>query len=111
MRQERSVCITFTLTRKQKGTTMKRFLPLAGAAALAIGVLAGCGAPPVDPGTQHTEAPVGGTTDPKQGWVRVWTPESTESYLYKRCDGTTLVYWPKDYRAGVAVVPNSPECK
>ena len=50
-------------------------------------------------------------TDPRKGVVRVF-PDNNVPSFYKRCDGTTLIYWFEgDRRGGLAAVPDSPECK
>lgn len=69
----------------------------AGVAVLAVG-LAGC----------QASGGGGGPTegDPREGVVKV---EGTD--VRKVCDGTTLVYYRRDHRGGVAVVPDAPECQ
>lgn len=54
----------------------------------------------------------GGASDnPKEGVVRVF-PDNNVFSFYKRCDGTTLIYWFEgDRRGGLTAVPDSPECK
>lgn len=48
-------------------------------------------------------------TDPRDGWVLV--DETDYDYLWKTCDGTTLVYKINIERGGgIAVVPDSPVC-
>jgi len=48
---------------------------------------------------------------PKEGVVRVF-PDNNVPSFYKRCDGTTLIYWFEgDRRGGLTAVPDSPECK
>ena len=47
----------------------------------------------------------------KRGVVRVF-PDNNVFSFYKRCDGTTLIYWFEgDRRGGLTAVPDSPECK
>ena len=49
--------------------------------------------------------------NPKEGVVRVF-PDNNVFSFYKRCDGTTLIYWFEgDRRGGLTAVPDSPECK
>mgnify|MGYP000430693412 FL=1 len=49
--------------------------------------------------------------NPKEGVVRVF-PDNNVPSFYKRCDGTTLIYWFEgDRRGGLTAVPDSPECK
>lgn len=49
--------------------------------------------------------------NPKEGIVRVF-PDNNVPSFYKRCDGTTLIYWLEgDRRGGLTAVPDSPECK
>lgn len=44
--------------------------------------------------------------DPKDREVRVFN----DARLFKRCDGTTLVYRDRD-TGGISAIPNSPECE
>lgn len=46
-------------------------------------------------------------TDPRAGVVRVWEGQS----VFKRCDGTTLVYWGSSRGNAPGPVPDSPECR
>lgn len=49
--------------------------------------------------------------NPKEGVVGVF-PDNNVFSFYKRCDGTTLIYWFEgDRRGGLTAVPDSPECK
>ena len=61
-------------------------------------------------GSSATNANPKATTDPRAGFVDVWTNES-DYYITKRCDGTTLVYQSAVHGGySIAVVPQSPEC-
>lgn len=49
-------------------------------------------------------------TDPKVGWVHVFTDPKDVS-VHKKCDGSTLVYVMYEYRSGgLTAIANSPEC-
>ncbi len=71
------------------------------AIAFACMVMASCGASP-----RETQV-----NNPREGIVRVF-PDNNVPSFYKRCDGTTLIYWFEgDRRGGLTAVPDSPECK
>ena len=66
-----------------------------------------CGAVACDDPFQRGDA----SDNPKEGVVRVF-PDNNVFSFYKRCDGTTLIYWFEgDRRGGLTAVPDSPECK
>lgn len=64
---------------------------------------AGCAENTPPQTTNPTNSP---TTDPRSEWVLVNTG-GNYSNIYKRCDGSTLLY---QSRGGLAVIPDSPEC-
>lgn len=77
------------------------------AAFLAVFFVFTCGAVACDDPFQRGDA----SDNPKEGVVKVF-PDNNVPSFYKRCDGTTLIYWFEgDRRGGLAAVPDSPECK
>lgn len=71
---------------------------------LALLLLTGCGE---DADTESEKTEYKENTDPTQGKVRVYGDNVYDFIVWKRCDGTTLVY----FGDSGGVVPNSPECK
>ena len=65
---------------------------------------AGCAVNTPPQTTNPTNSP---TTDPRSEWVLVNKGANNYSSIYKRCDGSTLLY---QHGGGLAAVPNSPEC-
>ncbi len=71
-------------------------------------VLAACGSEDSGSGLAQT------ADNPRDGWVAlpsVPLANDTDIEIWKRCDGTTLVYVSDGaYAGGIATVPDSPEC-
>ena len=68
--------------------------------------------------TEETQVTVA-NTDPRNGWVEVFIGagnqrEDKPQNIFKRCDGTTLVYiadgFYTDVADGITVIADSPEC-
>jgi hypothetical protein len=98
-----NIIVFYSLERNED---VMRRLVLSSVAAATLALVAGCG---TMSSSQSSEPPP--NTDPTKDWVQVWDTGNTgQQRLWKRCDGTTLIYWDRDYRAGVAAIANSPEC-
>ncbi len=55
-------------------------------------------------------------TNPQDGWVLVDSSDGRNRIIYKRCDGTVLLYrydrgYGRTSASGLAVVADSPECQ
>lgn len=71
-----------------------------------VALLASCG--PAQSSSEETRPEQ--NTDPKVGWVHVFTDPKDVS-VHKKCDGSTLVYVMYEYRSGgLTAIANSPEC-
>lgn len=90
---------------------MKKLISIAALTASASILLTGCGGLAIDAG--ETESPdevqVQDAPTPQNDWVKVFD-RVDGMVILKRCDGTTLVYRMNDYRGGITVIPDSPEC-
>ena len=79
-----------------------------------VACLAGCGdGSMIDTAATPTSTQVASATrSPKTGWVVVYQGQGNSPSVYKRCDGTTLMYVAYGYHSGgISVVANSPECQ
>lgn len=71
-----------------------------------VALLASCG--PAQSSSEETRPER--NTDPKVGWVHVFTGPKDVN-VHKKCDGSTLVYVMYEYRSGgLTAIANSPEC-
>lgn len=81
---------------------------IAGAIA-SVALLASCD--PAQSSSSEETRSERNTTDPKVGWVHVFT-DPHGGKVYKKCDGDTLLYVMYEYRrGGLTAIANSPECR
>jgi len=84
------------------------------ASAVVIGLtscLVACGS--LIPSNPSSHADTSGTTDSRKGWVAMWGGEKTPAgdYMYKRCDGSTLIIKSSASQTDSGIVANSDECR
>lgn len=85
----------------------RKLLGLIASSIAGVVLLASCG--PAQTSSSEETRPEQ-NTDPKVGWVYVFTDPQCGK-VYKKCDGGTLVYVMYDYRrGGLTAIANSPEC-